>query len=106
MKIRFGLAPAMAALASFQPLAAAESGGAAPATVSASAPSGKDAAAGKADKNKPERKICHREMPTGSITPVRVCRTQAEIDENAERGQAQLDDLNRMRQQQTGSVRQ
>jgi len=71
MNIRFGLVPAPAALATFQPLAAAESGGATQAAVSAPAPSGKDAAAGKADKNKPERKICHREMPTGSITPVR-----------------------------------
>ncbi len=106
MKIRFGLVPAVAALATFQPLAAAESGGAAPATVSAPAPSGKEAAAGKAEKNKPERKICHREMPTGSITPVRVCRTQAEIDANAQRGQAQLDDMNRSSQKQSGALRQ
>ncbi|MGZ3171919.1 MAG: hypothetical protein ACXWJC_02395 [Croceibacterium sp.] len=98
MKIRFGLVPAMAALATFQPLAAAESSGSAPATASTPTPSGKDATSGKAEKNKPERKICHREVPTGSITPVRVCRTQAEIDTDAERGQAQLEDMSRMRQ--------
>jgi len=106
MNIRFGLVPAMAALAAFQPLAAAESGDAASAAVSSPAPNGKDAATAKAEKNKPERKICHREMPTGSITPVRVCRTQAEIDAATAQGQAQLDDMNRSRQQQTGALRQ
>lgn len=49
-----------------------------------------------ADKVK-EKKICHSETPTGSIRPVRICRTQAEIDAAAQQAQEQLDAMTRAR---------
>jgi hypothetical protein len=42
-----------------------------------------------------EKKICHRETPTGSIRPVRICRTQAEIDAENQRAQEQYDAMSR-----------
>jgi hypothetical protein len=44
----------------------------------------------KDDRGKPdaERKFCRMETPTGSIRPVRVCKTKAEIDAEANQGQA------------------
>jgi hypothetical protein len=68
------------------------------------APADKQTADPKAEKPKPKM-ICHREIPTGAIAPVKVCRTQEQIDAEAQRSQSQLDDMNRMRQQSTGSVR-
>jgi hypothetical protein len=44
-----------------------------------------------------EKKICHSETPTGSIRPVRICRTQAEIDAANQQAQDQLDSMTRAR---------
>jgi hypothetical protein len=89
MMMRFSLVAMMAALVASQPVSAADPS---PSTAAASSPAATSDK--KADKPK-EKKICHREVPTGSITPVRVCRTQAEIDTETTQGQAQLDDMRR-----------
>lgn len=88
---RMRFSAAMAALLALQPVAIAQLRAADPS--SAANKSGGDAAKPKV------KKICHRETPTGSIKPVRICRTQDELDSEAQRAQARLDDMNRMSQQ-------
>jgi hypothetical protein len=91
MTNRLRVTAAIAALVICHPLAAAE-----PAKP-ASAASDKAAKA-------PEKKICHREVPTGSITPVKVCRTQGQIDANTQQAQDQIDRMNRLSQQPTQAL--
>jgi hypothetical protein len=63
-------------------------------------------AASSKDGNKvKEKKICHSETPTGSIRPVRVCRTQAEIDAANQQAQDQIDRANRLSSQPTSGLR-
>ena len=79
---------AMAVLVALQPSAAS--------ATDFSAPSDQKGTQAKPDKVK-EKMICHRETPTGSVRPVRICKTQAEADADAARAQQQLDNMNEMR---------
>lgn len=70
------------------------------------APAAADESAGtsqqpKAGQPDPNKKICRFETPTGSIRPVRTCKTRAEFEEEANRAQANKAemDTDRSRQQ-------
>lgn len=104
---RLHFSTGLAALLALQPLAFAQLSAAEPGQAASDAgSSGQKSTTAKTDKDKPkEKKICHREVPTGSITPVRICRTQAEIDAAAQRGQDEIDNANRMSQHQTQGLR-
>lgn len=94
MTIRSFLSVAMPALLAVQPLAVAgaSAAGADPAAPEVGAKHGEDNA---------EKKICRMETPTGSIRPVRTCRTKAEIEAAANQAQANKSQMesDRSRQQ-------
>jgi hypothetical protein len=87
------LSLAISALLAVQPLAFTE--------VSAAPPSDKPQGKAEGDKDKAEQKICRLETPTGSIRPIRTCKTRAEFEAEANRAQANKNqlDTDRMRQQ-------
>jgi len=88
MTNRLRLLAAISAALALQPIALAGA--------SAGEPKAKEAG-NKAD---PDQKICRMETPTGSIRPIRTCRTRAEFEAEANRGQANKNEMDaeRMRQ--------
>ena len=99
MNNRIHLMAAAAALLVLQPFAV----NAVLAADSSPAVADKTAKDSKSDKAK-EKKICSFETPTGSIRRVRICRTQAQVDADAQRSQSQIDDLQRLSQQPTQAL--
>jgi hypothetical protein len=43
-----------------------------------------------------EKKICKFETPTGSIRPIRICKTKAQIEADREQAQSTLEEMQRM----------
>jgi len=82
MTNRLRLSIAVSAVLALQPIVLAQA--------SAGEPKAKEAG----DKADPERKFCRMETPTGSIRPIRVCKTRAELDAEASQGQASKNEMN------------